>query len=286
MTREETSGGSCGVPPAPGKGRSTMRGAACAIPSATLRDGMTQVLARAGAGRRRALRQAADVLGGATIEERQRNFENKASEIRGLARNIAARSNQLGKSTASEMRALADFRRRARRANPASPATIRRLPSDCAQAAAQAEQPAELKLREAVFNEGPGRRRQCRQKPLEQHRRLYGELRSVTYVSGGKVITAGHTDSRRADHRPRRDRAARDDRHRYGPAGAGDRQSAARAAVRPAFRRARRGKSTMPSNGDQSRAGRRSRMGAPALHPSQQGVVSRDPESLQLRSRE
>ena len=36
------------------------------------------------------LRQTADVLGGATVEERQRNFETKASDIRGLARNIAA----------------------------------------------------------------------------------------------------------------------------------------------------------------------------------------------------
>ena len=53
------------------------------------------------------LRQAATALGGATVEERQRAFEAKASEIRGLARNIAARSNQLGKSTAGEMRALA-----------------------------------------------------------------------------------------------------------------------------------------------------------------------------------
>ena len=101
------------------------------------------------------LRQAATALGGATVEERQRNFEAKASEIRGRARNIAARSNQLGKSTAGEMRALAsDGGGRAGRDRllllrpDAGRAPARRRP-------AQAEQPAELKLREAVFNEGP-----------------------------------------------------------------------------------------------------------------------------------
>ena len=53
------------------------------------------------------LRKIAAGLSGATVEERQKAFEAKASEIRGRARNIAARSNQLGKSTAAEMRAIA-----------------------------------------------------------------------------------------------------------------------------------------------------------------------------------
>lgn len=109
MTREETSGGSCGVPSGAGKGplynaRHSVRDSV-----STLRDGMTKSWLEPVQADIASLRQAADVLGGATVEERQRNFENKASENRGLARNIAARSNQLGRSTASEMRALADL---------------------------------------------------------------------------------------------------------------------------------------------------------------------------------
>ena len=84
-------------------------------------------------------------LGGATVEERQRNFEAKASEIRGRARNIAARSNQLGKSTAGEMRALASVVAIAPGGSGFScydPTLAERLRL----AAAQAEAPAELKL--------------------------------------------------------------------------------------------------------------------------------------------
>src|SRR6185295_460534 len=73
----------------------------------TLRDGMTKTWLEPVQVDIEQLRLAATALGGATVEERQRNFEAKASEIRGRARNIAARSNQLGKSTAGEMKALA-----------------------------------------------------------------------------------------------------------------------------------------------------------------------------------
>jgi hypothetical protein len=100
------------------------------------------------------LKQAAAVLGGATVEERQRNFEARASEIRGRARNIAARSNQLGRSTAIEMRSLAS----SVAIPPGQPGLTcydPTLAERLRQAASQAEQPAELKLREAVFNEGP-----------------------------------------------------------------------------------------------------------------------------------
>ena len=100
------------------------------------------------------LKQSAAALGGSTVEERQRAFEARASDIRGRARNIAARSNQLGKSTAAEMRAIAAAVAVAPGAAGFScydPTLAERL----RQAAAQAEQPAELKLREAVFNEGP-----------------------------------------------------------------------------------------------------------------------------------
>jgi hypothetical protein len=100
------------------------------------------------------LRKTASELAGTTVEERQKAFEAKASDIRGRARNIAARSNQLGRSTAAEMRAIAATVAIAPNAAGFScydPTLAERLK----QAATQAEQPAELKLREAVFNEGP-----------------------------------------------------------------------------------------------------------------------------------
>ena len=156
MTREETSGGSCGT--SSGAGRGPLYNARRSVRDSvtTLRDGMTRVVARTRPGRcRELLRQSAASLEGGTVEERQKAFEAKASDIRGKARNIAARSNELGKSTAAEMRALADDGHRSRPTSRASPATIRRWPSASTQAADQAEQPAEIKLREAVFSEGP-----------------------------------------------------------------------------------------------------------------------------------
>jgi hypothetical protein len=193
MTREETSGGSCGVPSGAGKGplynaRRSVRDAVSA-----LRDSMTKSWLEPVQADVQSLRQAADVLGGATIEERQRNFENKASEIRGLARNIAARSNQLGQSTASEMRALADSVSQPPGKSGSScydPTLAERLRD----AAAQADQPAELKLREAVFNEGPAG-------VANAVKNLWSNIGAYTssafrYVfSGGKVITAGRTDA-------------------------------------------------------------------------------------------
>jgi len=191
MTREETSGGSCGTPSGAGRGplynaRRSVRDAVTA-----LRDGMTKSWLEPVQADIQSLRQAAEVLGGATLEERQRNFENKASEIRGLARNIAARSNQLGRSTASEMRALADSVSQPPGKSGSScfdPTLAERLRD----AAAQAEQPAELKLREAVFNEGPAG-------VANAVKNLWSNIGAYTssafrYVfSGGNVATAGHT---------------------------------------------------------------------------------------------
>ncbi|MBS0268466.1 MAG: hypothetical protein JSS54_05735 [Proteobacteria bacterium] len=192
MSREETSGGSCGVASGAGKGplynaRRSVRDAVSA-----LRDGMTRSWLEPVQADVQSLRQAADVLGGATIEERQRNFENKASEIRGLARNIAARSNQLGQSTASEMRALADSVSQPPGKSGSScydPTLGERLRD----AAAQADQPAELKLRAAVFNEGPAG-------VANAVKNLWSNIGAYTasafryLVSGGKVVTAGHTE--------------------------------------------------------------------------------------------
>ncbi len=191
MTREETSGGSCGVASGAGKGplynaRRSVRDGVSA-----LRDGMTKSWLEPVQADVQSLRQAADGLSGATIEERQRNFENKASEIRGLARNIAARSNQLGQSTASEMRSLAESVSQSPGKSGSScydPTLAERLRD----AAAQADQPAELKLREAVFNEGPAG-------VANAVKNLWSNIGAYTssafrYVfSGGKVLTAGHT---------------------------------------------------------------------------------------------
>ncbi|HEY8193720.1 MAG TPA: hypothetical protein VIF13_01630, partial [Hyphomicrobium sp.] len=192
MTREETSGGSCGVPSGAGKGplynaRKSVRDSVAA-----LRDSMTKSWLEPVQADVQSLRQAADVLGGATLEERQHNFESKASEIRGLARNIAARSNQLGRSTASEMRALADSVS-ARPGKSGSSCYDPTLAERLHAAADQADQPAELKLRAAVFNEGPAG-------VANAVKNLWSNIGAYTssafrYVfSGGKVVTAGHTD--------------------------------------------------------------------------------------------
>jgi hypothetical protein len=159
----------------------------------SLRDSMTKSWLEPVQADVQSLRQTADVLGGATIEERQRNFESKASEIRGLARSIAARSNQLGQSTAVEMRALADSVSEQPGKSGSScydPTLAERLRA----AADQADQPAELKLREAVFNEGPAG-------VANAVKNLWSNIGAYTtsafrYVfSAGKVVTAGHTEA-------------------------------------------------------------------------------------------
>jgi hypothetical protein len=154
MAREDASGGSCGVPSGAGKGPlyNARRGVRDSV--ITLRDGMTRSWLDPVQADAEELRKAAAGLSGATVEERQKAFEAKASEIRGRARNIAARSNQLGRSTAAEMRAIAGavaIQPNATGFSCYDPTLAERL----RQAAAQAEQPAELRLREAVFNEGP-----------------------------------------------------------------------------------------------------------------------------------
>ena len=154
MQREETSGGSCGTQSGAGRGPlfNARRGVRDSV--ATLQEGMTKNWLTPVQADVEQLKQAAAVLDGATVEERQRNFENRASDIRGRARNIAARSNALGRSTAAEMRALAGsvaIPPAAAGFSCYDPTLAERL----RQAASQAEQPAELKLREAVFSEGP-----------------------------------------------------------------------------------------------------------------------------------
>jgi hypothetical protein len=154
MTREETSGGSCGT--TSGAGRGPLYNARVSVRDSvtTLRDGMTRSWLEPVRVDVEELRAAASTLEGGTIEERQRAFEARASDIRGKARNIAARSNELGKSTAAEMRALA----KTVLVPPGRPGFAcfdPTLAERLNQAAAQSDQPAEIKLREAAFSEGP-----------------------------------------------------------------------------------------------------------------------------------
>ncbi len=192
MSREETSGGSCGTPS--GAGRGPLYNARRSVRDSitTLRDGMTKSWLEPVQADVEQLRQAAVALGGSTVEERQKNFEAKASEIRGRARNIAARSNQLGRSTAGEMRALANTVAVVPGAAGFScydPTLAERL----RQAASQAEQPAELKLREAVFNEGPAGVANA----VKNLWRNIGAYSSslVSYIFSGGKVTTGRTDT-------------------------------------------------------------------------------------------
>jgi hypothetical protein len=154
MTREEQSGGSCGT--SSGAGRGPLYNARKSVRDqvSTLRDGMTRSWLTPVEADVQLLQQSVAGLEGGTVAERQQRFEATASQIRGKARSIAARSNELGKSTAAEMRALAA----AVSVPPDKPGFScydPTLAQRLTQAADQADQPAELKLREAAFNEGP-----------------------------------------------------------------------------------------------------------------------------------
>jgi hypothetical protein len=192
MSREETSGGSCGQPSGAGRGPlyNARRGVRDSIVG--LRDGMTRSWLEPVQADVEQLKQAAAGLGGATVEERQRAFEARASDVRGRARNIAARSNQLGKSTAAEMRALAAAVSVAPGKAGFScydPTLAERLTL----AAAQADTPAELKLREAVFNEGPAGVANAVKNLWSNMGTYAGSL--ARYVFSGGNVAVGHTDS-------------------------------------------------------------------------------------------
>ena len=192
MTREETSGGSCGTPS--GAGRGPLYNARRSVRDSinTLREGMTRSWFEPLQADIDQLKQSAAALGGATVEERQRAFEARASDIRGRARNIAARSNQLGKSTAAEMRAIA-----AAVAVAPGGAGFSCYDATLAErlrgAAGQAEQPAELKLREAVFNEGPAGVANA-VKNLWRNMGAYSTSLGAYLFSGGKQA-AGRIDT-------------------------------------------------------------------------------------------
>lgn len=154
MAREETSGGSCGQPS--GAGRGPLYNARLSVRDAvaSLREGIATSWIGPVQSAVEELRKDAAGLEGGTVAERQREFEAKARDIRTHARNIASRSNELGKSTASEMRALSEVVSIAPGKAGFScydPTLAQRL----RQAADQAAEPANLELRVASFNEGP-----------------------------------------------------------------------------------------------------------------------------------
>ena len=129
------------------------------------------------------LRRSAARLEGGTFVERQRRFEAQASEIRSKSRSIAARSNEIGRSTASEMLALSQTVSTAPGEASFScydPTLAQRL----RQAAEQAGQPAVLNLREASFNEGTCRCGQCGQEPLGQYRQIHHNPWRPAYALG------------------------------------------------------------------------------------------------------
>ncbi|MEZ5844330.1 MAG: hypothetical protein R3D27_11465 [Hyphomicrobiaceae bacterium] len=154
MNREETSGGSCGVASGAGRGplynaRKTVRDSITSLRDSVVNSWITPVQADL-----ERLKQTAAQLGGTSVEERQRLFEARANQIRSTARSLAARSNELGASTANEMRAIAN----AISIEPGKPGFScfdPTLAQRLRQAAEQAAQPAVLKLREAAFTEGP-----------------------------------------------------------------------------------------------------------------------------------
>jgi hypothetical protein len=154
MAREETSGGSCGTPSGAGRGPLYAARVGVRDQVTSLRDGVQNSWIAPVQADVASLQQSVAQLQGSTVAERQASFNAMATNIRSRARDIAARSNELGKSTATEMRAIAA----AVSVPPGQsgfscydPTLAQRL----TQAAVQADQPATLNLREAAFNEGP-----------------------------------------------------------------------------------------------------------------------------------
>ncbi len=186
MAREEASGGSCGVQSGAGRGPLYNARRSVRDSVASLRDGIATSWLGPIKGDLEKLRLSAARLEGKTVTDRQRSFEAMASDIRGRARNIAARSNALGKSTSSEMRALADAVSVAPKETGFScydPTLAQRL----RQAGDQASEPANLKLRDATFTEGPAG-------VANAVKRLWGEIGSGI-ASSARYVASGFQSS-------------------------------------------------------------------------------------------
>lgn len=157
MAREDSSGGTCGVPSGAGRGplyraRAGVRDSVDNLSANITTSWLGQVdadLAQLNA----QLSDASAALTATDVAGRQAQYESAAAEIRGKARAIAARSDALGASFASEMRQLA--------------AEVSVQPDETGfscydpglanllnEAATEAERPAEVELREAAFTEG------------------------------------------------------------------------------------------------------------------------------------
>ena len=154
MAREESSGGSCGV--SSGAGRGPLYNARRSVRDqvASLRDGISNSWLAPVKTDLEQLRLSVARIEGATVQERQQIFELTAAQVRGTAKKIAARSNELGKSTAAEMLALAETVSVAP-GEPGFSCYDPTLAQRLRQAAGQANEPAVLNLREAAFTEGP-----------------------------------------------------------------------------------------------------------------------------------
>ena len=187
MAREEASGGSCGV--ASGAGRGPLYNARRSVRDqvASLRDGISNSWLAPVKTDLDQLRLSVARIEGATVQERQQMFELTAAKVRGTARKIAARSNELGKSTAAEMLSLADTLS----VGPGQPGFScydPTLAQRLRQAAGQASQPAVLNLREAAFTEGAAG-------VANAVKRLWANIGSyfsglVSYVASGGAVVA------------------------------------------------------------------------------------------------
>ncbi len=184
MDREAKSGGSCGRRSAAGRGPlyNARRGVRDSI--ANLRNGIVDSWIKPVQVDVEKLESMADELRGTTVQERQQSFERRARNIRSTAKAIAARSNAFGKSTATEMRALADtvdVPPGRRGFSCYDPTLAKRL----RQAADQAERPAVINLREAAFTEGPAGVANA-VKSLWENLGSYGRAAIAYVLSGGQ----------------------------------------------------------------------------------------------------
>ncbi len=158
MSQEETGGGSCGVASAPGRGplwnaRNNVRLAVDNLRESIEANWLSAV--RSDLEKLNTRVNAPDAaLSGGTVAEREAQFRRATAEIRGQATAIAARSDSLGQSYASQMKALAD-QLSVRPGAPGFSCYDPRLASLLREASTQAGQPAAVTFRDAAFSEGP-----------------------------------------------------------------------------------------------------------------------------------
>ena len=154
MSREEKSGGSCGLASNAGRGPLFNARRSVRDSVSSLRDEMEHSWFGPAQSAIDQLGQMATKQAVGTFEARQKIFEQEASGIRGKARDIATRSNEMGRSAAAGMKTLVAsvvIGPGAVGFTCYDPTLAQRL----SLAADQAQQPAELKLRDAAFSEGP-----------------------------------------------------------------------------------------------------------------------------------